>query len=116
MSLPLVGEDLIPLVRFISIIVVRAFIVSDTAFAVRDTVAGTFGMRRLHLIHCARETFVAFYISAPNVGDACISTQKWFQTVAGIYGDAQRKCGHSGGILQRKQSPVSTNQFLSGKP
>ena len=41
MSLPLIGEGLIPFVPFISIIVVRAFIVSDTAFAVRDTVAGT---------------------------------------------------------------------------
>ena len=88
-------QELVP-----SIIVVRAFTVSDTAFAVRDTVTRTFGIRRLHLVHCSRETIVAFYISAPNVCDTCNSTQKWFQTVAGIYGNAQRKCVHSGAIFQ----------------
>ena len=83
-SLPMVGEDLILFVPFISIIVVRAFIVSDTAFAVRDTVTGTFGMHRSHLVYCSRETIVALYISASKVCDDCIYTQKWFQTVAGM--------------------------------
>ena len=110
-SLQWVGEDLIPFVPFISIIVVRAFIVSDIAFAVRDTVAGTCGMCRLNLVHCSPETIVAFYISAPNICDACISTQKWFQTVAGISGDAQRRCGHSGGFPQRKRSQIWANHL-----
>ena len=116
MSLPLVGKDLSPFLPFISIIVLRAFIVSDTLFAVRNTVTGTFGMRPLLVVPCSRETIVAFYLSAPNVCDACFPRQKWFQTVAGIYGDAQRKCGHSSAMFQQKRSPISKNQFLCGKP
>ena len=115
-SLPWVGKDLIPHVPFISIIVVGALIVRDTVFAVSDTVAGTFGMGRLHFVHFSRETTVAFSIFAPNVCDVCFSTQNWFQTVAGIYGDAQRKCGHSDAIFQQKQSENLEESFLCGKP
>ena len=75
-----------------------------------------FGIGGLRLVHCSRKTIMAFYISAPKVCNACFSTQNWFQTVAGIYDNAQRKCGHRGAIFRRKQSPISKNKFLCGKP
>ena len=75
-SLPWVAEDLIPLVPIIRIIVVHAFLVSDTAFVVGDTVGISFGLGLLHFNHCSRATIDAFSISAPNVHDPCFSTQK----------------------------------------
>ena len=90
----MVAEDLIQLLKFITINVTRAFLMRQLAFIVNNTVGGTFGLGRLHFVHCSATLlwhFTVFHQKFTKLVSTNISGSKRRQAYTAMHkGSADR--------------------------